>query len=144
MQKKTTAPWPSRQPGCSGPGLTEKAGGKGEKVRQELTSRMATCGLCTSDAESSCIPASQGLLVRVALPCCRRTRRRVERYNAVVTQRADKWQAQRSSLSQNPAYSPTCSFSFLFRIGGASPTICRVKFVPKYDSLYFSVLLICG
>ena len=140
MQKKTTAPGLH----ASRAGPHREGRGKGEKVRQELTSRMGTCGLCTSDAESSCIPASQGLLVRVALPCCRRTRRRVERYNAVVTQCADKWQAQRSSLSQNPAYSPTCSFFFSVPYRRDSPTICRVKFVPKYDSLYFSVLLICG
>ena len=60
MQKKTTAPWPSRQPGRSGPGLTEKAGGKGEKVRQELTRRLVTVVLCTSEDESPRIPASEG------------------------------------------------------------------------------------
>lgn len=48
---------------CSMRVMTFAAGrfsGKGEKVGQEPTSRMVTCGLCTSEAESSCIPAHKG------------------------------------------------------------------------------------
>ena len=77
-------------------------------------------------------------------PCCRRTRRRVERYNAVVTQRADKWQAQRSSLSQNPAYSPTCSFSFLFVSEGfadylQSQICAKIRFLIFFSALNLRV-----
>ena len=46
MQKKTTA---------------VRKGGKGEKVGQEPTSRMATCGLCTPEVESSRKPAKHRL-----------------------------------------------------------------------------------
>ena len=45
MQKKTTA--------CL-------VAGKGEKVGQEPTRRVATRVLCIPDVESSCIPATEG------------------------------------------------------------------------------------
>lgn len=50
MQKKTTAAIPPHT----------YIGGKGEKVRQELTRRMATCVLCKRDVESSRKPAFEG------------------------------------------------------------------------------------
>ena len=113
-----------------------------------------TCALCTSDAESSCKPTSEGgpseWGAQPALRRCvaARARWRVERYSVAATLRADKWQA-RGALSGGAApyrtrliVRPTSFFIFpvvALQPQGAAGFFCSPGFLRTKAQGVFSI-----